>query len=134
MKNVEKQQKMSKVLNFIHINKCSTLKNNKKRWKRFTFSSKMVTPTGIPFGPRQKNSPLDCFYLRFGWLLTSSKLGTFLFDSLIFIKNKNTLSKDRVFLFLVTPTGIEPMILPWEGSVLTAWPTGHNDRLFITYL
>ena len=26
---------------------------------------------------------------------------------------------------LVTRTGIEPMIPPWKGSVLTSWPTGH---------
>ena len=35
---------------------------------------------------------------------------------------------------LVTRTGIEPMIPPWEGGVLTAWPTGHkiNIIIFIT--
>ena len=27
---------------------------------------------------------------------------------------------------LVTRTGIEPMLPPWKGGVLTAWPTGHN--------
>ena len=26
---------------------------------------------------------------------------------------------------LVTRTGIEPMIPPWKGGVLTSWPTGH---------
>ena len=26
---------------------------------------------------------------------------------------------------LVTRTGIEPMIPPWKGDVLTSWPTGH---------
>ena len=28
---------------------------------------------------------------------------------------------------LVTRTRIELMIPPWEGGVLTAWPTGHNN-------
>ena len=28
------------------------------------------------------------------------------------------------FFFLVTRTGIEPMLQPWKGRVLTAWPTG----------
>ena len=36
--------------------------------------------------PRQKNSPLDYFYPRFGWLQTSSKLGSFLFESIINIR------------------------------------------------
>ena len=26
---------------------------------------------------------------------------------------------------MVTRTGIEPMIPPWKGDVLTSWPTGH---------
>ena len=26
---------------------------------------------------------------------------------------------------MVTRTGIEPMLQPWKGRVLTAWPTGH---------
>ena len=25
-------------------------------------------------------------------------------------------------IFLVTPTGIEPVLPPWKGDVLTAWP------------
>ena len=29
---------------------------------------------------------------------------------------------------LVTPTGFEPMIPPWKGGVLTAWPWGHRLR------
>ena len=33
----------------------------------------------------------------------------------------------RKCFFLVTPTGIEPMIAPWEGAVLTAWPRGLNQ-------
>ena len=28
------------------------------------------------------------------------------------------------FFYLVTRTGIEPMLQPWKGRVLTAWPTG----------
>ena len=31
---------------------------------------------------------------------------------------------------LVTRTGLEPMLPPWKGGVLTAWPTGHFDALF----
>ena len=31
-------------------------------------------------------------------------------------------------LSLVTRTGIEPMIPPWKGDVLTAWPTGLNKK------
>ena len=40
--------------------------------------------------PRQKNSPLDYFYLRFGWLQTSSKLGNFLFESIVYIQKKHS--------------------------------------------
>ena len=25
----------------------------------------------------------------------------------------------------MTPTGIEPVLPPWKGDVLTAWPRGH---------
>ena len=28
-------------------------------------------------------------------------------------------------MLMVTRTGIEPMIPPWKGDVLTSWPTGH---------
>ena len=28
--------------------------------------------------------------------------------------------------FSVTPTGIEPVLPPWKGGVLTAWPRGHQ--------
>ena len=27
---------------------------------------------------------------------------------------------------VMTPTGIEPVLPPWKGDVLTAWPRGHN--------
>ena len=29
--------------------------------------------------------------------------------------------------FSVTPTGIEPVLPPWKGDVLTAWPWSHNS-------
>lgn len=35
----------------------------------------------------------------------------------------------KLYMILVTPTGIEPMIPPWEGGVLAAWPRGHNQYL-----
>ena len=31
----------------------------------------------------------------------------------------------QLSLSFAARTGIEPMILPWEGSVLTPWPTSH---------
>ena len=31
---------------------------------------------------------------------------------------------------LVTRTGLEPMLPPWKGGVLTAWPTGHYSTCF----
>ena len=40
------------------------------------------------------------------------------------IKKEANLS---ICFFLVTRTGIEPMIPPWKGSVLTSWPTGRYD-------
>ena len=27
---------------------------------------------------------------------------------------------------MVTPTGLEPVLPPWKGGVLTAWPRGHT--------
>ena len=30
-------------------------------------------------------------------------------------------------IFLVTPTGIEPVLPPWKGDVLTAWPRSLNE-------
>ena len=32
-------------------------------------------------------------------------------------------------VFLVTPTGIEPVLPPWKGDVLTAWP---RSQIFFT--
>ena len=32
---------------------------------------------------------------------------------------------------MVTPRGIEPLLPPWKGGVLTAWPRGHNMELAI---
>ena len=29
-------------------------------------------------------------------------------------------------ILMVTPRGIEPLLPPWKGGVLTAWPRGHN--------
>ena len=28
-------------------------------------------------------------------------------------------------IFMVTPRGIEPLLPPWKGGVLTAWPRSH---------
>ena len=36
---------------------------------------------------------------------------------------KTPLSIDKG-VFLVTRTGLEPMLPPWKGGVLTSWPTG----------
>ena len=32
---------------------------------------------------------------------------------------------------MVTHRGIEPLLPPWKGGVLTAWPRGHNMELVI---
>ena len=37
------------------------------------------------------------------------------------------------FIFCMTRTGIEPMIQPWEGYVLAAWPTGHLSNAHVLY-
>ena len=44
------------------------------------------------------------------------------------IKNpqSGTLSALRV-KYLVSRRGVEPLLLPWEGRVLSTWPTGHNN-------
>ena len=39
---------------------------------------------------------------------------------------------DSPLTCLVTPTGFEPMIPPWKGGVLTAWPRG-RILLYIIY-
>ena len=39
--------------------------------------------------------------------------------------------KQRCLSFLlVTRTGLEPMLPPWKGGVLTAWPTGRYEALY----
>ena len=43
---------------------------------------------------------------------------------LLTYSKKEKPSQWMAFLFLVTRTGIEPMLPPWKGGVLTAWPTG----------
>ena len=32
---------------------------------------------------------------------------------------------------MVTPRGIEPLLPPWKGGVLTAWPRGHKMELHV---
>ena len=56
--------------------------------------------------PRRKNSPPDYFYLRFGWPLSSSKLGNLLFESLVL----NRKGICFAYSFLVHPEGFEPPI------------------------
>ena len=54
-------------------------------------------------------------------------------DGFIVLPVDNIKTKNRRFaclLFLVTPTGLEPMLPPWKGGVLTAWPTGRYVALF----
>ena len=31
----------------------------------------------------------------------------------------------QILKTMVTPTGLEPVLPPWKGGVLTAWPRGH---------
>ena len=38
----------------------------------------------------------------------------------------------EVIHFRVTPTGIEPVLPPWKGDVLTAWPRSHFFVVFPT--
>lgn len=37
------------------------------------------------------------------------------------------------FIFITARTGIEPVIPPWEGGVLTPWPTSRGTFLIIYY-
>ena len=42
-------------------------------------------------------------------------------------------------LKMVTPTGFEPVLPPWKGGVLTAWPRGHllclkQDKIYINII
>ena len=47
--------------------------------------------------------------------------------SLIFYIYTKKIDKTQTNLvdFLVTPRGIEPLLPPWKGGVLTAWPRSH---------
>ena len=49
--------------------------------------------------PRQKIGPLDQFYRRLGWLQTSTRLGTFLFESLKLKYKKTPYAKHTVFYY-----------------------------------
>ena len=40
---------------------------------------------------------------------------------------QNLSTKGFADLDVVTRTGIEPMIPPWKGDVLTTWPTGQKN-------
>ena len=48
------------------------------------------------------------------------------FDQLYFIKNRLWIEKNHVHDVhgFMTPTGFEPVLPPWKGGVLTAWPRG----------
>ena len=67
--------------------------------------------------PRRKNSPPDYFYLRFGWPLTSSKLGNLLFESLV-LNRKGICS---AYSFFGAPRGIRTPDLPVRSRTL--YPT-----------
>ena len=49
-----------------------------------------------------------------------------------FARRKHATKKTgyRLSFSLVTRTGLEPMFSPWEGDVLTAWPTGLIELYF----
>ena len=57
------------------------------------------------------------------------------FPPILLCKKRRQIPNVSVF-FLVTRRGIEPLSPPWEGGVLTAWPTGHiylwNEFYYIT--
>ena len=63
--------------------------------------------------------------LRDGWfsLAMGHRLRSFCFASAAgFYRVAKTHWNPVGFLFLVTPSGIEPELPPWKGGVLTAWP------------
>ena len=39
----------------------------------------------------------------------------------------SALPAELIARVVVTPTGFEPMLSPWKGGVLTAWPRGHGS-------
>ena len=37
----------------------------------------------------------------------------------------DALPAELILQYVMTPTGLEPVLPPWKGGVLTAWPRGH---------
>ena len=40
----------------------------------------------------------------------------------------DALPAELILQYVMTPTGLEPVLPPWKGGVLTAWPTDHNKK------
>ena len=55
-------------------------------------------------------------------------------DPLLVRQMLSQLSYASIIFKMVTPRGIEPLLPPWKGGVLTAWPRGHNKFLNKTKL
>ena len=56
------------------------------------------------------------------------------FDSLLCSYLNKKAENFSPLYFLVASRGIEPLIPPWKGGVLTAWPWGHKHDTFLLYL
>ena len=52
-------------------------------------------------------------------------------DPLLVRQMLSQLSYASKNLKMVTPRGIEPLLPPWKGGVLTAWPRGHKMELHV---
>ena len=70
--------------------------------------------------PRQKIGPLDQFYRRLGWLQTSTRLGTFLFESLKLIYKKHPMQGIRCFIMVSQ----EGFYVPWAHPASENWSIG----------
>ena len=46
----------------------------------------------------------------------------------------NDIAQNIYFMAVVLRTGIEPVITPWEGVVLAAWPSEHVSDLQLNYM
>ena len=91
---------------------CSRWNPNKFGWNQSLAASMKLNPS---LSLRSKISSRSDFICKADFFRRKTDL----------VKKAPIFYQDWCF-FLVTRTGIEPMLQPWKGRVLTAWPTGQK--------
>ena len=70
--------------------------------------------------------------VRIIWTFSSFQTASLFYHKLSCLSTLFLFFISEVLHFRVTPTGIEPVLPPWKGDVLTAWPRSHFIAVFLT--